>query len=536
MATKFAAYQDGLTAYCSASGSSVYFKPNDKFVLIHGEVDTPILVTKHNEYYRFNSSNSDINDFNGITHKNGTLVQITQSDFDRQALVACGHYTYGNFTGDSSPELSTTSSSITQLITETGKSYWKVGAVKQSTTTITDNQSGLSKNTVLDYGYTSNGLLASVKTSGGAYEAGSVSGRYLMTAYRYDGWGNLLSEVQSGSDLATRTTSHTYDSSGLNLKTSSNAKGHTTTRHYDSQGRLKSSISPLKGRTTSYDYDAFGRVEKETLPGIDNINSNVYHLANECSNALDTTASCVSAKSATGSDVVTHYDYAGREVRQLHRAFDGKWVVGDTSWDRNGRKLSVTRPHFLSATTSAPKVTFEYDLLDRETRKVEPANRGSLALFTTNYDGYKTEVTDARGYKHSTTHNVQGHIIRKDEPLGAYQTYAYYPDGKLKTTIDAVGNATSIKYDNLGHRTQLDDPDLGLWNYRYNAIGELVYKRDANSVTTTIDYDTLGRKTKQVEGGDTSHWRYDERGALGTLSWFSGKGQRTAKAYYLKKL
>ncbi|WP_255942752.1 RHS repeat-associated core domain-containing protein [Vibrio campbellii] len=536
MATKLSAYQDGLTAYCSTSGSSVYFKPNDKFVLIHGEVDTPILVTKHNEYYRFDSSNSDINDFNGITHKNGTLVQITPSDFDRQSLVACGHYTYGNFTGDSSPELSTTSSSITQLITETGKSYWKVGAVKQSTTTITDNQSGLSKNTVLDYGYTSNGLLASVKTSGGAYEAGSVSGRYLTTAYRYDGWGNLLSEIQSGSDLATRTTSHTYDSRGLNLKTSSNAKGHTTTWHYDSQGRLKSSISPLKGRTTSYDYDAFGRVEKETLPGSGNINSNVYQLANECTNALDTTASCVSAKSATGSDVVTHYDYAGREVRQLHRAFDGKWVVVDTSWDRNGRKLSVTRPHFLSATTSAPKVTFEYDLLDRETRKVEPANRGSLALFTTNYDGYKTEVTDARGYKHSTTHNVQGHIIRKDEPLGAYQTYAYYPDGKLKTTIDAVGNATSIKYDNLGHRTQLDDPDLGLWNYRYNAIGELVYKRDANSVTTTIDYDTLGRKTKQVEGGDTSHWRYDERGALGTLSWFSGKGQRTDYFYNSKGL
>lgn len=536
MATKFAAYQDGLTAYCSASGSSVYFKPNDKFVLIHGEVDTPILVTKHNEYYRFNPSNNDINDFNGITHKNGTLVQVTQSDFERQSLVACGHYTYGNFTGDLSPELSTTSSSITQLITETGKSYWKVGAVKQSTTTITDNQSGLSKNTVLDYGYTSNGLLASVKTSGGAYEAGSVSGRYLTTAYRYDGWGNLLSEAQSGSDLATRTTSHTYDSRGLNLKTSSNAKGHTTTWHYDSQGRLKSSISPLKGRTTSYDYDAFGRVEKETLPGSGNINSNVYQLANECSNALDTTASCVSAKSATGSDVVTHYDYAGKEVRQLHRAFDGKWVVVDTSWDRNGRKLSVTRPHFLSATTSAPKVTFEYDLLDRETRKVEPANRGSFALFTTNYDGYKTVVTDARGYKHSTTHNVQGYIIRKDEPLGAYQTYAYYPDGKLKTTIDAVGNATSIKYDNLGHRTQLDDPDLGLWNYRYNAIGELVYKQDANSVTTTIDYDTLGRKTKQVEGGDTSHWRYDERGALGTLSWFSGNGQRTDYFYNSKGL
>lgn len=124
-----------------------------------------------------------------------------------------------------------------------------------------------------------------------------------------------------------------------------------------------------------------------------------------------------------------------------------------------------------------------------------------------------------------------GHIVHKSEPLGAFQTYTYYPDGKLRTTTDSDGNTTTIGYDNLGHRKSLDDPDMGVWSYRYNAAGELVYKKDANGVITTIEYDKLGRKTKQTEGGAVSTWTYDDRGAPGTLSSHSGYGS-TTNYYY----
>lgn len=531
MSAKFARYQDGLTGYCSTSNDDVYFKPNDKFVLIHGEVDTPILVKRHNEYYRYRVAKSQSNSYSGITQRSGELTQISRAEFERQTTKPCGDFTFGNIIGDSQPELSTTTANLSQRVTQSGNEYWQVGAVKRTTSKTTAQQHGLSKLTLQDYAYTQNGLVSSVRTSGSEYEPGSGSGRTLTTAYQYDAWGNIRQESQYGSDLARRTTTYGYEQNGLKLKTTTNAKGHTTTWEYDAQGRLLSETSPLRGRKTRYQYDMFGRVKVATLPGTGNTVSTDYQLGAVCMNALETTAHCITEKKADGSEQQIQFDYADREVRRLHRAFDGRWVVVDSEWDRNGRKRFVTAAKFLNQAGDAPRVTFDYDLYNREVRRIEPANRGGLAIFTTRYDGYKIEGTDARGFKRSTTHNVMGQVIRKNEPLGAYQTYQYYPDGKLRRTVDSEGNVTQVKYDNLGYRTELDDPDLGHWHYRYNALGQLVYKRDANGIVTTMGYDTLGRKVAQSDGNEASEWRYDERGALGTLSWMSGKGQRTDYFY-----
>ncbi|ELB2153464.1 HNH endonuclease [Vibrio parahaemolyticus] len=531
MSAKFARYQDGLTGYCSTSNDDVYFKPNDKFVLIHGEVDTPILVTRHNEYYRYRVAKSQSNSYSGITQRSGELTQISRAEFERQATKPCGDFTFGNIIGDSHPELSTTTANLSQRVTQSGNEYWQVGAVKRTASKTTAQQHGLSKLTLQDYAYTQNGLVSSVRTSGSEYEPGSGSGRTLTTAYQYDAWGNIRQESQYGSDLARRTTTYGYEQNGLKLKTTTNAKGHTTTWEYDAQGRLLSETSPLRGRKTRYQYDMFGRVKVATLPGTGNTVSTDYQLGAVCMNALETTAHCITEKKADGSEQQTQFDYADREVRRLHRAFDGRWVVVDSEWDQNGRKRFVTAAKFLNQAGDAPRVTFDYDLYNREVRRIEPANRGGLAIFTTRYDGYKIEGTDARGFKRSTTHNVMGQVIRKNEPLGAYQTYQYYPDGKLRRTVDSEGNVTQVKYDNLGYRTELDDPDIGHWHYRYNALGQLVYKRDANGIVTTMGYDTLGRKVAQSDGNEASEWRYDERGALGTLSWMSGKGQRTDYFY-----
>ncbi|EOX4412988.1 SpvB/TcaC N-terminal domain-containing protein [Vibrio alginolyticus] len=531
MSAQFARYQDGLTGYCSTSNDDVYFKPNDKFVLIHGEVDIPILVTRHNEYYRYRVAKSQSNSYSGITQRSGELTQISRAEFERQATKPCGDFTFGNIIGDSHPELSTTTANLSLRVTQSGNEYWQVGAVKHTTSKVTAQQHGLSKLTLQDYAYTQNGLVSSVRTSGSEYEPGSGSGRTLTTAYQYDAWGNIRQESQYGSDLARRTTTYGYEQNGLKLKTTTNAKGHTTTWEYDAQGRLLSETSPLKGRKTRYQYDMFGRVKVATLPGTGNTVFTDYQLGAACMNALATTAHCITVRKADGSEQQTQFDYADREVRRLHRAFDGRWVVVDSEWDQNGRKRFVTAAKFLNQAGDAPRVTFDYDLYNREVRRIEPANRGGLAIFTTRYDGYKIEGTDARGFKRSTTHNVMGQVIRKEEPLGAYQTYQYYPDGKLRRTVDSDGNVTQVKYDNLGYRTELDDPDIGHWHYRYNALGQLVYKRDANGIVTTMGYDTLGRKVTQNDGSEESQWRYDERGALGTLSWMSGKGQRTDYFY-----
>ncbi|MEH0713599.1 RHS repeat-associated core domain-containing protein [Vibrio owensii] len=532
--TEFSAYEQGLTAYCptSADESVVYYRANDEFVLLHGEVVTPILTNAHDAYYRYDVTGTVTDPYNGVTYQQGALTTITEDEFNSQSLTECGTYTYIPSEEDETPPtLGTTTSTVTELITENGNKYWQVSAIARSQSTTRHAASGLSKTIDLDYAYTSAGLVSKMITGGGAYDVSSPSGRTLVNEYRYDGVGNLSTEIESGSELNARTTSYEYDSEGLHLLRTTNALGHVTTTHYDRVGRLVSSISPLKGRTTSYEYDAFHRMAKETLPGSNNVTTTDYQLGSACAYALPTSAYCVTTTTADGAQTLVHYDYAEREIREMHRAFDGQWVTVDSVWDRNGRKRSTTKPQFVKNAAPAPKVTFDYDLLNREVRRVEPASKGGLAVFSAVYDGHKMTVTDARGYKRSTTKNVMEHIVRKDEPLGAYQTYTYYPDGKLKSSADSAGNVTTTQYDNLGHRSYLDDPDAGQWTYRYNAAGELTYKQDANNIATSIAYDVLGRKVSQTEGGRTSTWRYDENQAPGTLSGFSGHGQQTDYYY-----
>ncbi|WP_253816047.1 RHS repeat-associated core domain-containing protein [Vibrio coralliilyticus] len=525
-------YKAGMGRYCGENGE-VFFKPNDYIVLIHSDVDIPLVLERYDSYFKYQSSSYSV-DLDGLTVYKGQLASSSASEFNNSNAKSCGSYSYNDYDGDGNMEFTTSSMTRVQTVGQTGENYWKIGAVASSISTIVDNTTNLKRTIANQYDYSSNGFLISDKTTSSDYESSgdiALAGKSITTQYSYDDWGNVVSQSVEGADLAKRTTTTQFDAQSLFSTASANAVGHRTSTQFDAQGRLKQSVSPLKGRTTGYTYDAFSRVLTETLPGTSNINHTSYGLGSQCKDGTLQTVSCVTTSPATGGKVVTHFDYAGREIRKLHTGFSGQLVVVDTRWDRNGRKVSVTRPQFLSKKTPAPVVTFTYDELNRQLTKQEPASNGGVASFTTRYQGYLTSVTDARGFEHSTLTNIMGHILRKNEPDSAYQTYQYYPDGKLRSSTDSAGNTTQIRYDNLGHRNSLDDPDMGQWSYNYNAAGELVYKRDAKGTVTTIEYDNLGRKVKQTEGSNVSTWRYDERGALGTLSGFAGNGSETDYYY-----
>lgn len=533
LSTLLSSFKAGLGRYCGANGE-VYFKANDHIVLIHSDVDIPLVLQRYNAYFKYQVTGSST-DLDGLTVYTGKLVNASAADFTAANPQSCGSYAIGDFDGDGKMEFTTSKTTRTELVTETGDNFWKIGTVASSTSTLTDNTTNLKRAISNAYSYDGNGFLTSSTVNSSDYESSSdiaSGGKTVTNRYSYDQWGNVVSQSVEGTDLAARTSTTLYDSQGLYVTSSANALGHRSSTQFNAQGLLTKSVSALKGRTSSFAYDAFGRVTSEILPGTGNTNLTQYQLGAQCgSHAISQTVSCVTTKPASGGQVTTHFDYAGREIRKLHTGFSGQLVVVDTRWDRNGRKLSVTRPQFVGTKAAAPVVTFKYDALNREIEKQEPANSDRIATFVTTYDGYKTSVKDARGYIHSTVTNVMGHILRKDEPHGAYQTYQYYPDGKLKASTDSAGNITQIRYDNLGHRSYLDDPDMGKWSYTYNAAGELIYKRDAKGTVTTIEYDRLGRKTKQIEGGKVSTWRFDERGALGTLSGFAGNGSETDYYY-----
>ncbi|CCO47456.1 putative Rhs family protein fused with Integrin alpha N-terminal domain [Vibrio nigripulchritudo SOn1] len=537
--TVFNQFIYGITKYCDTDGK-VYVKPNDQFVLIHGDIDVPLILKRMKYFYRFDVSTTS--NSQNWSDQQGALVTVSEATFNAAKPRSCGALTYQDFNGDGRKELTSSHLNVTQLSTKSGSEFWQVGAIKKSTQSITDNTSGDVKTTISDFEYTAKGLLRKQTITPTAYQSGGVSGRNLITRYDYDDFGNITSQSVSGSDLGLRTTSTVYDSNQLYIDKVTNAKGHVTDYTYDASGLLTEEIAP-NGRKVTYQYDSFGRLIKETHPGTNNFVAYGYLSAGaeECGNLDTETLRCVKTIPNQGGESWVQLDFAGREVRSGVTSFDGRIAYTDTRWDRNGRKTSVTRPYFINDPVF--HVEFEYDTLNREILKKEPGATGGQTLWRTNYNAFTTTLTDARGFDHKTTTNVLGHILKKEEAVGkpdySYQTYTYFPDGKLKSSVDSKGNSTHVEYDNLGYRSKLDDPDLGVWAYKYNAAGELLEKTDANSVTTTYRYDSLGRKVYQKDGSSAaSTWVYDGRGktSLGALTSMSGHGSNSEFYYHANGL
>ncbi|EGU56402.1 hypothetical protein VINI7043_21071 [Vibrio nigripulchritudo ATCC 27043] len=539
IAPVFSQFTHGIGKYCGPNGS-IYIKPNDKFVLIHDDVSIPLLIEKMDYYYKLNKESTS--DTYYTTEQRGVLSPISATEFKQVNALKCGSLTYSDFNGDGVKDLSSNQINHTEIVTNSDSEFWQVGAIKKSTQSITDNTSGDVKTTVSDFEYTAKGLLSKQTITPTAYQSGGVSGRNLITRYDYDDFGNITSQSVSGSDLDLRTTSTVYDSNQLYIDKVTNAKGHVTDYTYDASGRLIEEIAP-NGRKVTYQYDSFGRLIKETHPGTNNFVAYGYLSAGaeECGNADTETLRCVKTIPNQGGESWVQLDFVGREVRSGVKSFDGRIAYTDTHWDRSGRKTSVTRPYFIN--DPVYHVEFEYDTLNRETLKKEPGATGGQTLWRTNYNAFTTTLTDARGFEHKTTTNVLGHILKKEEAVGkpdySYQTYTYFPDGKLKSSVDSKGNVTHVEYDNLGYRSKLDDPDLGVWAYKYNAAGELLEKTDANSVTTTYRYDSLGRKVYQKDGSNAaSTWVYDRRGtaSIGALTSMSGHGSNSDFYYHANGL
>ena len=331
--TLLSSYRAGIGQYCAADGG-VYFKPNDYIILIHSEIDIPLVLERYDDHFYYQKSASHT-DLDGLTTHSGQLVPVSAADFYASGAKACGQYTLTDYNGDGTPELTTSTSTHTELVTETGEKYWQLGAIKKVRTRMLDTLSHLSRRTNTDIQYNQQGLPNQEVVTSSEYDSDTMGSKSLTRLYQYDQWGNPLSDSVEGTDLPARRSQYQYDGDGLFLRSTQNALGHQSSTRFDAKGQLIRSVSALKNRTTRQSYDAFGRQVTQTLPGVGNVTRNQYKLGTACPQALAQTFSCVISSLAAGGEVITHFDYAGREVRKLHTSFSGQRVVVDTRWDRS---------------------------------------------------------------------------------------------------------------------------------------------------------------------------------------------------------
>lgn len=201
--------------------------------------------------------------------------------------------------------------------------------------------------------------------------------------------------------------------------------------------------------------------------------------------------------------VVEYYDSLNRVVVVQKGGFSGPTRV-QTVYNPRGQVAHVSRPYFGSTPTLWTEYT--YDGIGRLKIEDLPDNLGAN---TSDYDGFKTTLTNAENQQTMETKNALGQTISMIDDDQHETRYEYDPVGNLTKVIDSDLNEIVNTYNIRGHKVQTSDPDMGVWTYQYNVLGELIEQTDAKGQITTFEYDRLGRMTKRKEGAEISTWEHD---------------------------
>lgn len=176
-------------------------------------------------------------------------------------------------------------------------------------------------------------------------------------------------------------------------------------------------------------------------------------------------------------------------------AVDTRIVSGRVVADALGRTAEEYRPtvdtagsatEFEDAASPTPKTSTTWDLLDRETQRIEPsAAKPSGRDTTTDYgfdvvDGVSVMTaveTDPRDRVSTGWIDVRGNVRAfEDDPAdedARTTAYEYDGTGLLVGLVDYAGRSTTHVYDLMGQRTETTTPDGGLVKYEYDAAGRL---------------------------------------------------------------
>ncbi len=360
-----------------------------------------------------------------------------------------------------------------------------------------------------DYGYyTGLGLLAyeSVEPTDSAYT--------LTKIHEYDPFGNRNKTTISGTGIATRATTHTYDSAGRFLVRTTNALGHYETREHDPRNGQPTKHTGPNRLDTTWNYDGLGRKQGELRP--DGTATAFDYAACDTScppRAMTRFTTTATAKGAS----VSYRDSLGREVQTATQGFNGAWIYKFTAYDQLGRAAQVSAPYFSG---EVPLYTVsEYDALQRVFRVTAPGSR----VTRTNYNGLSTTVTNPLNQATTIVKDSEGRAVEVIDAAAGQARSIFDPFGNLTQITDPAGNVTTMRYDRLGRKIETNDPDRGKWTYAYNVLGELKTQTDAALQVTTFAYDKLGRLTQRSAPEGATQWWYDfgSRKPIGKLFYVS---------------
>ena len=378
--------------------------------------------------------------------------------------------------------------------------------------------------------YLANGLLGSETV-----EPDAGSAFTLTSTHSYDSQGNKIQTSTTGWDgtnTVTRTSSSVYDASFRYAETTDNTFGQTvqTVLERDARG-TPTKVSSLQGLESTIRFDALGReIERRDQTGSW---ARTEYITCSTSNCPAGAHTAVRKQLAGGGQTVEYTDVIGRTLRKGAIGFDGRWVYSDTQYDSMGRSIRQSEP-FYDGDTRQWNTNY-YDKLGRSWKII--AADGTTGYTET--DGLTMVSTNHLGQTTTEVKNALGQLVQAIDHLGGKITYAYNIDGELVSLKSfrasngtTAASETTLEYDRLGRKLAMNDPDKGRWVYTYNAFGELLTQTDAKGQTVTNTYDPAGRaltRTDTLANGTLeqyTQWAYDNQSTPAT-NGNNSRGQLT---------
>ena len=294
-----------------------------------------------------------------------------------------------------------------------------------------------------------------------------------LTTYNYSG-----SNLTSITDALNGTWSYAYTLQG-NLASQTDPLGHTTSYTYNAKGQRLSMTDPL-GKTWNYTYDNLGRLITVTDP-LGRVTRNEYDAVDRLIKTTRNYNASYAQNHLNLWNIVTQFQY---DVRGNQT----------TALDTYGRAT-----------------TYQYDAAGRLTQITGPMGNTTAKVYDSR--GMLSAVTDARGNTTSYQYDAAGRVISITDPLGGISRITYNLDGTIATKSDALNRVTSYTYDELKRVKTITDPMGGVASYTYDVAGRVIALTDSRGATNTYEYDALGRVIRQTapNGGVTETF-YDAAG------------------------
>jgi YD repeat-containing protein len=325
------------------------------------------------------------------------------------------------------------------------------------------------------------------------YQAGDPSPGSLHHVYRVRSDGATL-------DLLT---TYEYNSNGQATRSTS-ATGGVIDYFYDSLGNLQTVTGPSNNDVgtrpvTTYGYDAVGRITSVT--------DALGHQTTYALDALDRATSVTLPKPSTSSTLnfTTTHSYDNYD--------------------------SVTGLLFTNITDANGQVTKQgYDQFGQLGRSVDALNNATTYTYS---HGLLSSIADANGNVTSYTYDTNRRLQKTTFPDGAFETYAYTPDGLLASKTDRKNQTISYTYDHLKRLSQRTYPGSVSIAYTYQGqeLTQVIDSSLSPTETHTFAYDTAYRvqtETQAIRGTITQTYNADDSVASMTIQG----GPTTGYTYY----